>query len=413
MTDHTGQPADDPDLARELRRTDWLVNVYCLAAVGNSLAGQIEGAIDTLGLPVAAAVALVCTLEVGAIAIFHAYDVRRRLGEPALSLLGLALAVGGVATWVNAATHHGIAAVAYPAMTVLAIALYVVRAEFKRRDRARARGHGRPLIPTYELVGHWLRHPWLTRRAQSIAKRTVEAGGTIGRYESIDAARAERADARADALLTAKLRDRFGADGSLAAAVYDARSIAARMRAEAPNSAVADSLMAQLAADSIAALAVRKPTRRAARNSPARDSAPGESSRLAADSVPDSPRADSTDSATRPAAQASAISTPPRRRTGSSTRGSSQVTTQLRSDESIADSLYEAFAERADSTGELPTGHWVHTNGGGWPRQAGRVRELLRQRYESRNSMPNPVADSGRESDESDDPDRDRGEATA
>lgn len=268
-TDRAGRPtagsdpyADDPELRRAAGRAYRLGKAYCIAAVAGSLSGQITGAQEQWGLALWQACLVVGVLDLGGITVLHLADVRRRLGETAALLMAASVGVAAVATSVNYSSHTGALRYVFAAISVLAYLVYVALTEFKRRDRQRLLGHGKPVIPTYELVGHYLTHPWLTARARSLAKRTIEAGGQIGRYESFEMARAAAQLDRRNRVLTRRLRRNLGKAGALADSVYDSDVIAARMRAKADNGAVADRLMDELGIDRIAVAANRPPVRK-------------------------------------------------------------------------------------------------------------------------------------------------------
>lgn len=264
--------ANDPELRRAAGRAYVLGKAYCIAAVAGSLSGQITGAQEQWGLALWQACLVVGVLDLGGITVLHLADVRRRLGETAALLMAASVGVAAVATSVNYSSHTGALRYVFAAISVLAYLVYVALTEFKRRDRQRLLGHGKPVIPTYELVGHYLTHPWLTARARSTAKRIIEAGGQVGRYESFEMARTAALLDRRNRVLTRRLRRNLGNAGALAESVYDSDVIAARMRSKADNGAVADRLMDELGIERIAGAANRPTVRRPSNRPPAEPS---------------------------------------------------------------------------------------------------------------------------------------------
>lgn len=244
--------ADDPTLKKDAERADQLISAYCILVVVGGIAGQLTGVTQDLHLPLWEAGLIVGALEMGGIVVFHIYDVRRRLGEPAVMARVGSFLIAATAAWLQFQTHTDVLRYVFPALTGLAYCVYVARTEFRRRDRQRLLGRGKPITPTYELVGHYLLHPWLTMRAKSLAKRVLEAGGTIGRYESFEAARAASDLERRNRALTTRLKRKFGSASALATTVYDPDRIAVRMRAQADNEAVADRMMVDLGIEAVA-----------------------------------------------------------------------------------------------------------------------------------------------------------------
>src|SRR5258707_798536 len=115
-------------------------------------------------------------------------DVRRRLGERAVAsrVLSVAIAAGAVAfNWLAHANH--LLGGFFAGMSALGYLVWLMHTENQRRDRLRAKGDLPPTTPAYEVAGHWLRHPWLTMRAKSLAK----AQPHLGLYDSLAEARAE------------------------------------------------------------------------------------------------------------------------------------------------------------------------------------------------------------------------------
>src|SRR5262249_28074009 len=153
------------------------------------------------------------------------------LGERATAsrVLSAAIAAGAVAfNWLAHANH--LLGGFYAGMSALGYLVWLMHTENQRRDRLRAKGDLPPTTPAYELVGHWLRHPWRPRRARSLAR----AGAGRGLSASLAAARLDiRRERRTSAIskvLHRKIRaavDPTIAD--IAVAVYDLDEIAGRL----------------------------------------------------------------------------------------------------------------------------------------------------------------------------------------
>jgi hypothetical protein len=225
----------DADLARSVRRTAYMRQGFYVVVLLVALAGQVSGAVETLHLPLLTAIPAISALELGGVVVLANADVRRRLGESALAsrILSGAIAAGAVAfNWLTHADH--LLGGFFAGMSALGYLVWLMHTENQRRDRLRATGQLAAVTPAYEVVGHWLAHPWLTRRARALAK----ADPTLGLYESLDAARAavrrERREAAIATVLHRKIRravDPTTAD--IAVHVYDLNEIAARLAAGA------------------------------------------------------------------------------------------------------------------------------------------------------------------------------------
>jgi hypothetical protein len=221
----------DADLARSVRRTAYMRQGFYVVVLLVALAGQVSGAVETLHLPLLTAIPAISALELGGVVVLANADVRRRLGESALAsrILSGAIAAGAVAfNWLTHADH--LLGGFFAGMSALGYLVWLMHTENQRRDRLRATGQLAAVTPAYEVVGHWLAHPWLTRRARALAK----ADPTLGLYESLDAARAavrrERREAAIATVLHRKIRravDPTTAD--IAVHVYDLNEIAARL----------------------------------------------------------------------------------------------------------------------------------------------------------------------------------------
>ncbi|GAA5184232.1 hypothetical protein GCM10023322_25280 [Rugosimonospora acidiphila] len=237
----------DAHLQRTLRRTSVMRQGFYLVVLVVALAGQVSGAVETLGIPLVAAVPAVAALELGGVVVLANADVRRRLGERAVAsrLLSVAIAAGAVAFNWLAHDNHLLGGF-FAGMSALGYLVWLMHTENQRRDRLRAKGDLAPTTPGYEVVGHWLRHPWLTNRAKSLAKANPE----LGLYDSLAAARdqikRERRQAAISKVLHRKIRAAVDPNtADIAIAVYDLDEIATRLA----DGADYDGLTALIAAD--------------------------------------------------------------------------------------------------------------------------------------------------------------------
>ncbi|GAB3864825.1 hypothetical protein ACFPIJ_03780 [Dactylosporangium cerinum] len=237
----------DADLQRTVRRTSYMRQLFYFVVLLVALAGQVSGAVEALGIPLLWAIPAVGALELGGIVVLANADVRRRLGERATASRVLSAAIAGFAVAFNWLAHDNkLLAGFFAGMSLLGYLVWLMHTENQRRDRLRATGDLPPTTPAYEVVGHWIRHPWLTLRAKNLAK----ADDRLGLYTSLAAARAEkRKEVRTKAIakvLHRKIRaavDPTTAD--IAVAVYDLDEIAVRLA----DGADYDGLTALIAAD--------------------------------------------------------------------------------------------------------------------------------------------------------------------
>jgi hypothetical protein len=240
-------PAEDTDLAAAVRATTRMRTAFYVVVLLIALGGQVSGAMEALGMPWYVALPAVGALELGGMVVLANADVRRRLGEHATlsRLLSAAIAGGAVAfNWLAHDNH--LEGGFYGGMSLLGYLVWLMNTENKRRDRLRTKRQLPPTPPAYELVGHWLRHPLLTRRARSLAK----AAPQLGLYGSLDAARAQVRAERRQAALAKVLRRKItraldGTTADIAVAVYDLDEIARRLAERADY----DGLTALIAAD--------------------------------------------------------------------------------------------------------------------------------------------------------------------
>ncbi|MEV0724286.1 hypothetical protein AB0I37_16090 [Micromonospora purpureochromogenes] len=248
-----GGPGADPpeawdaELAKAVRHVAVLRAGFYVVVLLIALGGQVSGAMERLGMPWYIAVPAVGALELGGVVVLANADVRRRLGEPAIlsRVLSAGIATAAVAfNWLAHSNH--LEGGFYAGMSLLGYLVWLMNTENQRRDRLRARQQLPPTTPAYEPVGHWLRHPWLTRRARSLAK----AYPGLGLYGSLDAARAQIRAERRQAALSKVLHRKISraldaTTADIAVAVYDLDEIARRLAEQADY----DGLTALIAAD--------------------------------------------------------------------------------------------------------------------------------------------------------------------
>ncbi|SCF10354.1 Protein of unknown function [Micromonospora purpureochromogenes] len=248
-----GAPGADPpeawdaELARAVRHVAVLRTGFYVVVLLIALGGQVSGAMERLGMPWYVALPAVGALELGGVVVLANADVRRRLGEPALlsRVLSAGIAAAAVAfNWLAHSNH--LEGGFYAGMSLLGYLVWLMNTENQRRDRLRARQQLPPTTPAYEPVGHWLRQPWLTRRARSLAK----ADPGLGLYGSLDAARAQIRAERRQAALSKVLHRKISraldpTTADIAVAVYDLDEIARRLAEQADY----DGLTALIAAD--------------------------------------------------------------------------------------------------------------------------------------------------------------------
>src|ERR1044071_8379307 len=74
----------DADLTRATRHAAYMRQGFYLVGLLVALAGQVTGAVETLHIPLLAAIPAVGALELGGVVVLANADVRRRLGERAI-----------------------------------------------------------------------------------------------------------------------------------------------------------------------------------------------------------------------------------------------------------------------------------------------------------------------------------------
>jgi hypothetical protein len=244
----------DADLRRTVRRTSYMRQGFYVVVLLVALAGQVSGAVEALHIPLVWAVPAVGALELGGIVVLANADVRRRLGERAVAsrVLSAAIATGAVAfNWLAHANH--LLGGFFAGMSALGYLVWLMHTENQRRDRLRAKGDLPPTTPAYEVIGHWLRHPWLTNRAKSLAK----AHAHLDLYQSLAAARAEvrreRRQAAISKVLHRKIRSAVDPNtADIALAVYDLDEIATRLADNADYTGLTALIAADLAPERLA-----------------------------------------------------------------------------------------------------------------------------------------------------------------
>ncbi|MFG2043934.1 hypothetical protein [Dactylosporangium sp. NPDC048998] len=237
----------DTELLRTVRRTSHLRQLFYVVVLLVALAGQVSGAVEALGIPMIWAIPAVGALELGGIVVLANADVRRRLGERAVASRILSAAIAAFAVAFNWMAHDNkLLAGFFAGMSALGYLVWLMHTENQRRDRLRAKGDLPPTTPAYEVVGHWVRHPWLTLRAKNLAK----ADSRLGLYTSIAAAKAEKRKEQRTAAIAKVLHRKIRAavdptTADIAVAVYDLDEIAVRLA----DGADYDGLTALIAAD--------------------------------------------------------------------------------------------------------------------------------------------------------------------
>ncbi len=228
------------------RVADRLGAAFYLTVAAIALAGQAAAAVHWLHWPVLFALPAVGALELGGIALAARADFRRRLGENALAARGLSAAVAVFAVvfnWVGHTDH--LSGGFFAGMSGLGYCVWLINAGDRRRDQLRAENKLPPTPPVYGIT-QWVRQPWLTRRARTLAVTDA----TLGLYGSLsaarDALRAERRQAAISKALRRKLTTALDpVAAEIAVQTYDLDRIAAELAAGADYAG----LTALLAAD--------------------------------------------------------------------------------------------------------------------------------------------------------------------
>lgn len=364
-----------------------LGGAFYVAVALIALAGQTGAAVRWLAWTWPAALGAVAALELGAVTLSAWADFRMRLGERAYPARALSAAVAVFAVTIQWYGHPSrIQAGFFAGMSALGYAVWLIQSGARRRDQLRAVGMLPPVPPAYGPV-QWLRHPWLTRRARALAL----ADSTLGLYGSLRLARHQSRDEKRDRAIAAQLPDILG-DGKdkrirdIAVTAYDLPSIARRVTARADYDLLADLIAERL--EPRALLSGTPLDGGGPEPVQPDDDATGRSD--------EAPRTDPPKQAVRarsgqPRPRASTTA----RRGGRTGRRTRPVVTTLRPDADVANDLFPAFAEHAGRSGKIPSRTWVERTGELSARPAGRVLDLLVDRYH-RESRPRGGQGSGR-----------------
>ncbi|HTJ33068.1 MAG TPA: hypothetical protein VL738_07545 [Dactylosporangium sp.] len=246
----------DADLQKTVRRTSYMRQLFYIVVLLVALAGQVSGAVEALGIPTIWAIPAVGALELGGIVVLANADVRRRLGERAIASRILSAAIAAFAVAFNWMAHDNkLLAGFFAGMSALGYLVWLMHTENQRRDRLRAKGDLPPTTPAYEVVGHWVRHPWLTLRAKNLAKADVR----LGLYTSIAAAKAEKRKEQRTAAIAKVLHRKIRSavdptTADIAVAVYDLDEIALRLADGADYDGLTSLIAADLAPARLAAM---------------------------------------------------------------------------------------------------------------------------------------------------------------
>jgi hypothetical protein len=228
------------------RTADVLGSLFYVTVAAIALAGQVAAASSWLHWRWVFAVPAVGALELGGIALAARADFRRRLGESAVAARVLSAAVAVFAVVFNWVGHGDrLAGGFFAGMSALGYSVWLINSGDRRRDQLRAAGKLGATPPVYGLV-RWVRQPWLTRRARSLAV----ADPSLGLHGSLSAAveqvRVERRRAAIAKALARKLSKGLDpVSAEIAIHTYDLDRIAAGL-AEGADYA---GLTALLAAD--------------------------------------------------------------------------------------------------------------------------------------------------------------------
>ncbi|MFY1700218.1 hypothetical protein ACN28G_00395 [Micromonospora sp. WMMA1923] len=244
----------DTLLRQAVTRTARMRAVFYVVVLLVALAGQVTGAIQKLDIHLLVAIPAVATLELGGVVVMANADVRRRLGERALASRILSAAVAAAAVAFNWLSHDNpLVGGFFAGMSALGYLVWLTHVENLRRDRLRTIGALPATTPAYEILGHWLRHPRITRRARSLAR----ADPQLGLYDSIDAARTQLRRERRDRAIATVLRRKIRTavdprTATIAVHVYDLDEIAARLAATADYDGLTNLIAADLTPTRIA-----------------------------------------------------------------------------------------------------------------------------------------------------------------
>jgi hypothetical protein len=245
----------DAELEKSVKNTATLRNWFYVAVLLVAFGGQVSGVHEALHVPLVLAVPVVAVLELGGMVILRIAENRRRLGESAVLVMALACAVGAFAVSFNWLAHSNhLAGFLFAFMSGLGFLVWVMSTEHRRRDRLRALGLMADLPPKYEFVTHWLRHPWVTLRARSIAKMSPGLGMVKSLGLAHEAMRRDRRLRGIQRVIKRKIRkavDPITAD--IAINAIDPDRVAAEIMRRADYAGFTDLIMYDLQPDRIAA----------------------------------------------------------------------------------------------------------------------------------------------------------------
>lgn len=258
---HVAAPTHVPDNPGTVRKAAGKLSghtnrLFYAVVLGISLTGAGLAACGWLDWHAIFAFPAVAAVEFGGVALSVHAEERRRKGERAVvaRILSALVAVGAVAVnWFGHADHTGQASF-FAGMSALGYTVWLIDSGARRRDALRADGKLDETTPFYGL--EWVRHPWLTRRARTLAL----VDPTLGRQGSLAAARAEvkaeRRQAAIAAVLHKQIAKKFDATrAEVLVHTYDLDEIARLVAAAADYEALARMISAELTPDRVDPLA--------------------------------------------------------------------------------------------------------------------------------------------------------------
>ncbi|MGI5179541.1 hypothetical protein ACQEVZ_24740 [Dactylosporangium sp. CA-152071] len=245
----------DADLEKTNAWTNKLKAVFYLFVLLTALGGQVSGAVEVIGVPWWVAVPAVSVLELGGVVIMRTAEVRRRLGESAIFTYLLAVGIAAFATVFNWMAHDNKVTGAFFAfMSTVGFLVWALSTEHRRRDRLRANGQMSDLPPRYEFITHWVRHPWITLRARSMAKAKPSLGLTGSLFQAELAMRRDRRVKGISRVLEKKIRKAVDpVTAGIAINAYDLDRVADELERQADYVGLTDLIAADLLPSRIAA----------------------------------------------------------------------------------------------------------------------------------------------------------------
>jgi hypothetical protein len=209
-----------------------LLGVFYAAMAGIALYGLSGGLMLWLHAPRLLALPVAVGIELLAAVLFAFADWRRTdKAEKAIAarLLSVVVALGVAGmNWAGHLDQPG-PRVLFVGSSLAGYCVWVLHTNARRRDKLRDIGKLSPTGPDYPLA-QWMTHPWITRRARTLALKDE----SLGLYGSLAAAqeqiRTERRQKAIAALLRRKLaggKDRLAAQ--IATTTYDLDDLARRL----------------------------------------------------------------------------------------------------------------------------------------------------------------------------------------